>query len=148
MPSMSSTSVTLLSTAIVSATFWICSEASSPFVPDRTRQRSRPACVAFYKDELSRMCTEEGEHWPCFNGSKLDKDGKMLANISRTGCFGPPKSHQLLSKGPRISCRKYIKLSVLKVPPNLRDVRAFFMTKPAHQSPPYRISRQSEILWI
>ncbi|KAH7701433.1 hypothetical protein AAVH_31434 [Aphelenchoides avenae] len=23
------------------------------------------------------MCTEEGEHWPCFNGSKLDKDGKI-----------------------------------------------------------------------
>ncbi|KAH7680178.1 hypothetical protein AAVH_41451 [Aphelenchoides avenae] len=51
---------------------WFNAEASSPFNP-----KNRTACVAFYKDELTRICTADGEQWPCFNGSKLDNEGKI-----------------------------------------------------------------------
>ncbi|KAH7696226.1 hypothetical protein AAVH_36706, partial [Aphelenchoides avenae] len=60
-----------LTTALMSATVWIATEASSPLTV-QTRQRIRPACVKFYKDELVRVCTAPDEKWPCFNGSKLD----------------------------------------------------------------------------
>ncbi|KAH7722055.1 hypothetical protein AAVH_10357 [Aphelenchoides avenae] len=66
----------LLIATSLGACLLLVAEASSP-LSIQNKQKNRPACVRFYRDELHRICTAPDEDWPCFNGSKLDREGKI-----------------------------------------------------------------------